>query len=164
MEPNGYIQGLTASLELSTSTPVPSRTILKGPIGSVTNTHRVCDPQGPPSKGKAPYPQPQCLSGSDLQPPPNSRPLKNKPLISVWLQPFCWEVGAGKEGRGWGSNGGSQGSREKRDKQLDPQAPPSRGRTTECLLFVGTSQFAKPPCQSSPQPGAGGLGGGFRAT
>lgn len=56
MEPNGYIQGLTASLELSTSTPVPSRVILKGwelqiPIGSVT-------PKDPHLKERLPTPSP----------------------------------------------------------------------------------------------------------
>lgn len=66
-------------------------------------------------------------------------PEKTSPLSSVWLQPFCWEVAeeagsrglCGKEGRGWGSDGGFRGSREKGGKQLDPQAPPSHGRATE---------------------------------
>lgn len=56
-----------------------------------------------PSKGKAPRapPPPQCPPGPDLQPPLNSGPLENKPLISVWLQPFCWEEGGGEQRPLW---------------------------------------------------------------
>lgn len=150
------------SLELSTSALCawwghPER-------AGIARPSRACGPKDSHLKEGLTVPSPtQRPSGPDPQSPRNSRPLENKPLISVsGSSPSAGKWGVGsrglceQEGRGWDSDGGSQGAR---GKQLSPQAPPSHDRATEWLLFAKSSRL-QPPCKSAQQLWTRGPGQG----
>lgn len=161
MEPNSYTRGqghLPGTFHLS---PVPV-----GPFpedGNGESPWRLGPEGSHPEEGLAVPSPTREPSGPDPQSPPNSGPLENKPLISVsGSSPSAGKWGAesrglrGKEGRGCGRSGGSQGSREKGPTAGSPgTAEPQNGPR------FATPPQPQPPCQCSQWPRGGALGRGL---